>query len=53
MLVGATIFVQRITHIITTEIVVTNIRLIMKTGWIILLSEKVFLRLPSNIFVMR
>jgi len=34
MLVGATIFVQRIAHIITTEIVVTNIRLIMKPGWI-------------------
>lgn len=31
---GAAIFLQRIAHIITTEIVVTNIRLIMKTGWI-------------------
>lgn len=34
MLAGATILVQRIAHIATTEIVVTNVRLTMKTGWI-------------------
>jgi len=41
LVAGGIIFIQRITHIITTEIVFTNLRLIMKTGWLSRKSHEV------------